>query len=452
VVKKYSQFLIVAMMFFSGCSTYGVIDNKPLEKTSQESTQYSVKEWIKVDSNSELDLNLTLSGGGTRAAAFSYGVLKGLRDTTIDVDGKSVRLLDEIDQISSVSGGSFTAAYYGLNGDGIFDTFEEAFLFRDVQSSLFWGLANPVEWFRDGGRTEMAVRFYDKHVFHDATFSDIKKDGPLIIVNASGLGNGVRFSFIQEYFNFICSDISDFSVSKAVTASSSVPVLFLPVVLEKYPECDFPEPEWLKEAKVKAEKTEDPMLNETIRGLEILSNKDELKYIHLVDGGITDNLGLHAMYDIVTAGGGAKKALDVLNKKPPKYFVIISVNASTNPIRKMDVSNEKPSISETLDAMSSAQLHRYNSTTIGLMEESIKKWAQEISTPEQQVKTYFINIGLEDHVDPEVKLFFNKIPTSFGLSEETVNRLVNGGIELLHKNAEYQRLVSDLKGSIDTQK
>jgi NTE family protein len=441
---------VVILSLLSGCSTYGVIDNAPLEKLEGEETQYSLKEWTREDQHPELDLNISLSGGGTRAAAFAYGVLKGLRDTTVDLEGKSVRLLDEIDQISSVSGGSFTAAYYGLNGDGIFDTFEDAFLFRDVESSLFWGLANPIEWFRAGGRTEMAVRYYDKHIFHNATFSDIKKDGPLIIINSSGLGNGVRFSFIQEYFNFICSDINSFSVSKAVTASSSVPVLFLPVVLEKYPECSFSEPKWLKTVKSKAKGTEDPLLNETIRGLDILANKEELKYIHLVDGGITDNLGLHAIYDIVTVRGGAKETLQGLGKKPPKYFVIISVNSSTNPIRQMDVSNEEPSISETVDAMSSAQLHRYNSTTISLMEASIKKWANEVSTPEQEVKTYFIDVSLQDHADPAVRLFFNKIPTSFGLSEETVDRLIKGGIDLLYKNSEYQRLISDLKGHINT--
>jgi NTE family protein len=102
-----------------------------------EEKQYSLKEWTREDPHPELGVNISLSGGGTRAAAFSYGVLKGLRDTTVELDGKSVRLLDEIDQISSVSGGGFTAAYYGLNGDGIFDTFKDSFLFRDVESSLF---------------------------------------------------------------------------------------------------------------------------------------------------------------------------------------------------------------------------------------------------------------------------------------------------------------------------
>ena len=62
----------------------------------------------------ELFIIVTFSGGGTRAAALSYGVLEYFRETKIKVNGELRRLIDEIDVISSVSGGSFTAAYYGL--------------------------------------------------------------------------------------------------------------------------------------------------------------------------------------------------------------------------------------------------------------------------------------------------------------------------------------------------
>ena len=75
---------------------------------------------------------LAFSGGGTRAAAMSYGVMQELRDTLIDVDGKSVRVLDEVDAISSVSGGSFTAAYYGLYRDRLFTDYESEFLRQSV--------------------------------------------------------------------------------------------------------------------------------------------------------------------------------------------------------------------------------------------------------------------------------------------------------------------------------
>ena len=47
-----------------------------------------------------------------------------------------MRLLDEVDTISGVSGGSFPAAYFGLYGDRIFEDFEERFLYRNVQGAL----------------------------------------------------------------------------------------------------------------------------------------------------------------------------------------------------------------------------------------------------------------------------------------------------------------------------
>ena len=143
---------------------------------------------------------LAFSGGGTRAAALAYGVLEELRDTTVVIDGVPRRLLDEVDTISSVSGGSFTSAYYGLYGERIFEEYKEDFLTRNIEGALVRGLFNPLRWFSSKGRTEMAVELYDKHVFHDATFADMQRQGgPLILINTSDLGYGVRFSFIQEY-------------------------------------------------------------------------------------------------------------------------------------------------------------------------------------------------------------------------------------------------------------
>ena len=444
---KFCQLCLGLVVFImAGCTAYGVIDNPP--KKTVDYDGYSWHNWAKEDTKNDITLILSFSGGGTRAAALSYGVLDGLRKTSIPIDGKMVRLLDEVDYISSVSGGSFTAAYFGLYGDDIFEDFEEAFLLRNVEQYLFWGLLNPLEWFNKGGRTEMAINYYDDVVFHNATFADMRKDGPFILINASELGHGVRFSFIQEYFSLFCSDLSSFPVSKAVAASSAVPIVFLPVVLEKYPDCGSTEPEWLNSVKKEAEHA--PILNETITGIEFLQNQDAGRYMHLVDGGITDNLGLHAMVDLIALAGGAKKTLRKLGKKIPKKVVIISVNSSTEPRPEMTFSRAEPSISETISAMSDVQLHRYNSTTLDLMKRSVERWSKEMSTPERQIQSYFINIGLESIREPELKRFFNKIPTSFSLSPEAVDKLIIGGHNLLHKDPEYQRLVSDMGGTIGT--
>ena len=108
----------------AGCTTLPV-QNQPLIAHS-ELSGYRFDNIAPGPKNSDsLLVVLTFSGGGTRAAAFAYGVLEKLRDTEIVWDGQRRRLLDEVDVISSVSGGSFPAAYYGLFGDGIFDEFPE---------------------------------------------------------------------------------------------------------------------------------------------------------------------------------------------------------------------------------------------------------------------------------------------------------------------------------------
>ena len=106
----------LVVLLVSGCASYGVIDNEPMQGTADD-RGYSVKTYMEGWRTSENALMLAFSGGGTRAAALSYGVLKELRDTPVASGQGTIRLLDEIHTISSVSGGSFTSAYYGLHGD-----------------------------------------------------------------------------------------------------------------------------------------------------------------------------------------------------------------------------------------------------------------------------------------------------------------------------------------------
>ena len=134
------------LLLLSGCASYGVIDNAEL--TAESNAQpYSIKALYGREGSGEIGLTLAFSGGGTRAAALSYGVLEELRDTTVMIDGQPRRLLDEIDTISSVSGGSFTSAYYGLYGERIFEDYKDEFLSRDIEKELFHGLLNPLRWF-----------------------------------------------------------------------------------------------------------------------------------------------------------------------------------------------------------------------------------------------------------------------------------------------------------------
>lgn len=137
------RFLIVIIsVFLAACSTFGVIENRPI-KQPDTANGYSITKFLS-GASTDTSVMLAFSGGGTRAAALSYGVLKALRDTPIKSEGKSKRLLDEVGNISAVSGGSFTAAYYGLHGDRTFDRFEEAFLRRNIEGGLKKTLLNRV--------------------------------------------------------------------------------------------------------------------------------------------------------------------------------------------------------------------------------------------------------------------------------------------------------------------
>ena len=121
---------------------------------------------------------LAFSGGGTRAAALSYGVLEELRRTEIVVDGKRRRLVDEVDVITGVSGGSFTALAYALYGDRLFAEYETAVpqarrAGRAASSQRSTRSTGRKFIGGSAGRSELAADYYDEILFEGATFGDL---------------------------------------------------------------------------------------------------------------------------------------------------------------------------------------------------------------------------------------------------------------------------------------
>ncbi len=164
---------LVALIGLSGCATRSI--NPPIEQADPNSGYRLVTRQSHFKDASTLVV-LAFSGGGTRAAAFSYGVLEALRKTEIvRANGDKARLLDAVGVITGVSGGSFTALAYGLYGDQLFADYEHRFLKRNVQGEiisralnpLYWGKLSSTAW----GRSELAAELYDEILFNGATFS-----------------------------------------------------------------------------------------------------------------------------------------------------------------------------------------------------------------------------------------------------------------------------------------
>src|SRR5262249_33752944 len=120
--------LALLVLAVAGCATRPI--NPPIAKTDLATGYRYQTRPARVNSSSALVI-LAFSGGGTRAAAFSYGVLEELRRTDLVTPrGGRRRLIDEVDIITGVSGGSFTALAYALYGERLFDEYEKRFLKR----------------------------------------------------------------------------------------------------------------------------------------------------------------------------------------------------------------------------------------------------------------------------------------------------------------------------------
>ena len=219
--------MVALLLLFGGCATRQV--NPPIAQYNPRSGHQF--ERIERRGNQQDLVILACSGGGTRAAAFSYGVLEAQRRIEIVTNsGRKIRPLDEVDVITGISGGSFTALAYGLYGEKLFDDYEARFLKRNVQGELTARLLNPLNWSAltstGWGRSELAAQLYDEILFNGATFADLyRAGGPMIAVSATELTTGSRVVFVPQNFNVMCADLRPIRLSRVAAASSAVPVV-----------------------------------------------------------------------------------------------------------------------------------------------------------------------------------------------------------------------------------
>jgi len=278
----------------AGCAAIAPV-NPPIQATRADEG-YRVPNLLKRQTARANDPHswvlLAFSGGGTRAAALSYGVLAELRRTQITVNGHTHAVIDEVDLIAGVSGGSFTALAYALLGDRLFTEFEPRFLKRDVQGDLVSRALSPSNWPKLTsslyGRSELAADYYDEILFGGATFADlITRDTPVAMVTGTDLSTGARFEFSQDYFDLLCSDLSAVRLARAAATSSAVPVVLTPVTYRNYGgTCAAVLPAGLRDV-ARADQPNRPAGRALLRLREVQAVQDSANrpYLHVVDGG-----------------------------------------------------------------------------------------------------------------------------------------------------------------------
>jgi len=463
--------LLAALVGLGGCATRPV--NPPI-KDVDPNAGYTFQTRQKHFKSQETLVVLAFSGGGTRAAAFSYGVLEFLRRTEILApNGTKVRLLDAVDVITGVSGGSFTALAYGLYGDKLFADYEQRFLKRNVQGELLARAINPAYWgdlsSTGWGRSELAAQLYDEILFNGATFGDLGRgDGPFIIASATDIATGGRVPFNQTVFNVFCSNLDAVRLSRAAAASSAVPVVLSPVTINNYGgTCNYAVPPWVK---VFSESANPP--RPAARAIREVKNAEPYQdgahrpYIHLVDGGVSDNVGMRGVLDALEFLEALHEARQPTPLDHVRRIAVFVVNSLSSPPTKWDESETPPGTVDILLQASGVPIDHYSYEAVELLKDTAARWQNErrirdlagcstnkdspvcaaIRVPEAEI--YAIDVSFAALADAKEREFLNLQPTSFVLPPEAVDRLRAAAGTIILASPEFQRLLKDVGAKV----
>ncbi|MGH6624292.1 MAG: patatin-like phospholipase family protein [Burkholderiaceae bacterium] len=396
-------------------------------------------------------------------------MLEELRRTEVTVASRPRRLLDEVDLVSGVSGGSFTALAYALYGDRLFDEYETRFLKRDVQGALIARTLNPVNWPRlaggSYGRSELAADYYDEILFEGATFGTLfDKPTPMVLVTGTDISTGARLVFEQFNFDVLCSDVRQVPLARAAAASSAVPILLTPVTFNNYGgTCGLQYMDLLADLRKPYHRSR-PAGRALMRYREMqaFERSSEQPFIHVVDGGISDNLGLRGLVEgleVIEASPTFRQAagLDGLTR-----IVVIVVNARSAPRTDWSRSEVPPGMVAQLAQSANVPIDRNSYELVQVLKDMAERWDSqrdltvarerlagaseaEARTRIGQVGVFTIDVSFEELADPAERDYFMNLPTSFALPPETIDQLRAVAGRLLRESPDYQQLLADLR-------
>ena len=449
--------LLLVMSVVAGCEYVRPIPNVPLEKWEPTGGyRFTNVAPPETENSDSLLFIAAFSGGGTRASTLAFGALRELANQQIVWEGKKKRLLDELDLIHALSGGTFTGGYYALFRDQIFHDFEHRFLRKDWDTELRERiLKSPSNWIRLWspyfGRAHIMAELLNEALFEEKTYGDLAAlhQRPMLIIHASDMATLARFEFTQFQFDFICSDLSKLPVADASAASAALPLVLSPISFKNFSnKCQYVAPAWLEQAKrggrVGAQ-----------RATELLSYMDQEKrpYIHLLDGGLSDNLALRGIIEGSGVQGNFEKLLVAAGVKNVRKLVILAVNAETTPDVMEFRSDHVPVLSKAMSSLIDIPINRYSFDTTTLINMGVDKWKAELKAKPRgadspwakDAEIYFINASLSEVEDPDERIALMKIPTTLYLKDEQIDRLVMAASKLIRGNKEFQRLMQDIR-------
>jgi predicted acylesterase/phospholipase RssA len=410
----------------------------------------------------DLLIGLSFSGGGTRAAAFSFGVLQEM--DRVRMPRATDSMFDRIDFISGVSGGSVTAAYVGLKKRAALADFRERFLLRNAEEGLQTRLSlGTIGRAFSGGINDSTgfTKWLDANLFDGANFGQFRNVGsPRVWINASDIYNRVPFVFDATAFTAICSDISQYPLSNAVAASAAVPIAFAPAVVQAFPgTCKEPLPPWI--ARAAADRNAPPMLSSYAKAV-VRYRDGAVPYIKLMDGGLVDNYGISgftiARASSDTAYGPLTPQQAVRVRRGIFLVVDSKAGLSGDWINTVEgpsgVDVVKAAVDTTIDASVGASYSAFD-RTMSEWQGSLIRWRCGLSAAERarygapvgwnckDLRFFIGRLGF-DQLDPARAAVLETVPTRFQLPPQQVDDVIAAGRDVLRASPAFRAFAASM--------
>jgi len=463
--------LVALLAALAGCASTR-IENAPLA-----AGQANVERRALDVSHAERPLVLVaISGGGSRAAALGWVVLRDLERFRYAEGGTTRSLADDIGVVSSVSGGSVIAAYFALHGAQGLEGFKDKFLVPDNMRTLGLDAANPITWLTlavtGSPRTDVVEKLFDDQLFAGRTFAALNQPGkPYLILNATDMASGDVFAFTPNRFDDICSDLDEEPISVGVAASSAVPIVLSPIALRDFSaeHCkDRPTPQWIR---TKLEGRYAPYLDLETYKLARYANdlrhgsgaERDIEYLYLLDGGLADNLGIHGLLEaiaspyaapIVAGAASGDSILEAINDGRIRKIAVVVINARADPASELYRSSSRPGIVQMIGSVTSVPIDANTAAVSSQMEVLLAQLnaaggGASGSPLFAGLKVYPVKIDFDqlragDPAQRRLRDEVKEIPTLWTISPANLQAIEQAGTLLLEQHPCFQRLLLDL--------
>ncbi len=417
---------------------------------------------------------VAISGGGSRAAALGWSVLRELSAQQYASAGATRSLADDVGVVSSVSGGSVIAADFALHGKAGLDHFDGAFLQPDNMEALAVDIANPISVLTSaltgGSRTDRVEALFDARLFDHKRFADLNQPGkPYLVLNATDMSSGEVFAFTPSRFDDICADLDAQAISSGVAASSAVPIVLAPIALRNFsgPGCPArPASDW---PALELRKTYAPYIDvETYKRARYANDLrkgdnafQRIDYLYLLDGGLVDNLAVHGLIEALTApdgprllapGGTPSTLLAAMNQGAVRKLVVLSINSRAQADSDLAVTDKLPGLGAMFSAVASVPIDSASASVasqLGVLMDTINGAAQAGAANASfgGMQVYKIDIDFDQLRTPAqaaLRHTVKNVPTSWTITRANRDAVVEAGTTLLHQHPCYQKLLLDM--------